>query len=92
MLRRDTLFAMQRSRCKIVPDDPFHPDQGATPVLQRSDLVAFMSSSELGHYLARVERGGATSVHAWVVDGLRDNGLLDHHDRVTERGRHLLGK
>jgi hypothetical protein len=61
-------------------------------VLQRSDLVAFMPAAELNQFLSRVDRGGASSVHAWVVDGLRDNGLIDHHDRLTERGRKALGK
>lgn len=59
-------------------------------MLQRSDLVAFMPTSDVCEFLARVDGGRAASLHAWVVDGLRDRGLIDRHDRLTEHGRRLL--
>lgn len=60
-------------------------------MLQRSDLIAFMPTAELGEFLVRVESGRAASLHAWIVDGLRDHGLIDRHDRLTEQGRRMLG-
>ncbi|MBK5960788.1 hypothetical protein CCR97_21650 [Rhodoplanes elegans] len=59
-------------------------------MLQRSDLVAFMPTSDMCQYLARVAHGHAATLHAWVVDGLRDHGLIDHHDRLTEHGHRML--
>ncbi|RAI43457.1 hypothetical protein [Rhodoplanes roseus] len=59
-------------------------------MLQRSDLVAFMPKSDMCEFLARVAHGHASSLHAWVVDGLRDHGLIDRHDRLTDHGHRLL--
>lgn len=60
------------------------------PVLQRTDLIAFMPTADLGEFLGHVATGRIHSLHAWIVEGLRDHGLIDRHDRLTEQGHRVL--
>lgn len=55
------------------------------------NMIEFMATAQLLPYLKEIKRGRSSFAFPdWLLEGLQDQGLIDHRNRLTATGEQML--
>lgn len=60
--------------------------------MNRADLFALATPSQVGPALRQIVQKGPVTFSEDFLSDLQDAGLIDHRNRLTERGKDVLAK